>query len=246
MHNAAFRAMGLDAVCLAFDVRPEALAAAVTGARALSIRQLAISLPHKVTVLKHLDEVESVARCIGAVNTATWRDGRLVGSNTDWIGAVGALERETPLRGKRAVVLGAGGTARAVVYGLHTSGAQVTVLNRTPSRAQALADEFGAAGAGSLEELARTPCEILVNTTSVGLRSDASPLEPSAIPGDAVVMDAVYDPEQTRLLRDAAARGAQIVTGKWMLVHQAAEQVRLWTGLEPPVDVMAQAFEEGG
>jgi shikimate dehydrogenase len=243
MHNAAFAALDLDAVYVAFDVAPSELAAAVAGARALGVRQLAVSIPHKEAVMAHVDEVDEVARRIGAVNTVTRRDGRLVGSNTDWIGAVQALERETKLAGRDVVVLGAGGAARAVVFGARERGARVRVLNRSLERARALAAELGAEGAGPLEELARTPCDVLVNTTSVGLRTDLSPVPAEAIPRGAVVMDAVYDPPRTRLLRDAEARDARTIPGQWMLVLQAAEQLRLWTGREPPVEVMAGAFE---
>ncbi len=244
MHNAAFRALGLDAVYLAFDVPPAALADAVRGARALGIRQLAVSLPHKEAALGLVDEVEPTARAIGAINTITRSAGRLVGSNTDWIGAVRALERETELRGRNAVVLGAGGAARGVVFGLVRSGARVTVLNRTRHRAEALARALGAAAAGDLEELARIDYDVLVQTTPVGLRSDRSPVRPEWIPPGAVVLDAVYDPVETRLLREARTRGARVVSGKWMLVHQAAEQLRIWSGREPPVDVMARAFDD--
>jgi shikimate dehydrogenase len=246
MHNAAFRALGLDAVYLAFDVIPAALAAAVAGARSLGLRQLAVSLPHKQAVMAHLDEVDETARRIGAVNTVTRRDARLAGTNTDWIGAVRALERERVLDGARAVVLGAGGSARAVVFGLLRRGARVTVLNRTPQRAEALAEQLGAEGAGALEDLARTPHDVLVNTTSVGLRSDATPVEAAALQPGSVVMDAVYDPVRTRLLRDAEARGARTVPGKWMLVYQAAEQLALWSGREAPLEVMAEAFDAAG
>ncbi len=246
MHNAAFRALGLDAVYLAFDVPPAALADAVRGARALGIRQLAVSLPHKEAVMELLDEVDDAARAIGAANTITLRSGRLVGSNTDWIGAVRALQRETELRGRRAVVLGAGGAARGVVFGLLRSGARVTVLNRTPERAEALARALGAESAGDLGELAALDYDVLVQTTSVGLRSDESPVPPAWIRTGAVVLDAVYDPEETRLLREARARGARIVSGKWMLVHQAAEQLRLWSGREAPIEVMARAFDAAG
>jgi shikimate dehydrogenase len=243
MHNAAFRALGIDAVYLCFDLPPESLATALAGMRALGIRQLSVSLPHKQTVLAHLDEIDETARRIGAVNTVTLREGNLVGTNTDWLGAVRALEHETKLANARAVVLGAGGTARAVVFGLLERGSRVTVLNRTPERASDLAGELGAQAAGGLEELFTTPHDVLVNTTSVGLRGDTSPVDAAAISPEAVVMDAVYDPEQTRLLRDAAARGARTVTGKWMLVHQAAEQIALWTGRRAPLEVMATAFD---
>jgi shikimate dehydrogenase len=242
LHNAAYRRLGVDAVYLAFDVAPAALAAALAGARALAMRQLSISLPHKVAVIEHLDEVDETARRIGAVNTVTRRGRHLVGSNTDWLGAVRALEREVSLAGARAVVLGAGGGARAVVYGLRARGAQVTVLNRTVAAAEALAAELGAGAAGPLDALARTPCDVLVNTTSVGLGSDTSPVAASAIAPGAVVMDAVYEPERTRLLRDAAARGARTISGRWMLVYQAAAQIETWTGLAGPVEEMARAF----
>jgi shikimate dehydrogenase len=124
MHGAAYRALGIDAVYLAFDVPPAALAAAVAAVRALRARQFAVSIPHKRAVIALLDEVDETARRIGAVNTASLRGERLVGSNTDWLGAVRALERETPLAGRRAVVLGAGGP-RAVVYGLRERRARV-------------------------------------------------------------------------------------------------------------------------
>jgi shikimate dehydrogenase len=232
MHNAAFAALGLDAVYVAFDVVPAALGAAVAGVRALGIRQLAVSIPHKEAIVAHLDEVEPTARRIGAVNTVTRVDGRLVGANTDWLGVVRALEREGALAGRDAVVLGAGGAARAAVFGLLERGARVRVLNRTPARA-----------GGTPADLAGGPCDVLVNTTSVGLRSEASPVDAAAIPPGAVVLDAVYDPPRTRLLRDAEARGARGIPGSWWLVHQAAEQIRLWSGREAPVDVMAAAFE---
>lgn len=243
MHNAAFEALGVDAVYVAFDVPPPALGAAIAGARALGVRQLAISIPHKEAVLALCDEVDATARRIGAVNTVTLAEGRLVGANTDWTGAVRALERATELAGREAVVLGAGGAACAAVYGLLERGARVRVLNRTPERAAALAERLGAHASGALDDLAKGPCEVLVNTTRVGLREDASPVEAGAIPAHAVVLDAVYDPPVTRLLRDAAARGARTVEGKWWLVHQAAEQLRLWTGRTAPLDVMAAAFD---
>jgi shikimate dehydrogenase len=243
MHEAAFRALGIDARYVAFDVPPERLAEALRGARALGIRQLAVSLPHKQAVIPLLDRVEETARRIGAVNTVTLRGGLLEGANTDWLGAVRALERARKLAGARAVVLGAGGTARAVLFGLLERGASVRVLNRSPARAEALVRELGGAGAGPLEDLGRAPWEVLVNTTSVGLRSDASPVPGDALAAGGLVMDAVYDPPETALLREARRRGCETLGGKWMLVEQAAEQIRLWTGREAPREVMAEAFD---
>ena len=248
MHRAAFAHAGIDAVYHAFDVPPEGLAAFMAEARRREVRQLAVSIPHKEAILEHVDDVEDEVRAIGAANTVTRRGDRLEAANTDWIGAVRALEERggAKLEGVRAVVLGAGGTARALVYGLRRRGARVHVLNRTVARAEALARELAAEGAGPLEDLASLAPEILVNTTSVGLGSDDSPVAAEAIPAGARVMDAVYEPERTRLLRDAEARGAHPLSGKWMLVLQGAEQFRRWTGREAPVDVMAAAFDEAG
>jgi shikimate dehydrogenase len=246
MHAAAYAALGFDAVYLAFDVPPAGLADAMRGARALAVRQLAISLPHKQAVIEYLDEVEPTARRIGAVNTVTRVGAALVGANTDWLGAVRALESELSLKGARAVVLGAGGTARAVVFGLLERGARVCVLNRSPERARQLAEELGAEASGVLGDLSRAPYDLLVNTTSVGLRSDASPVDAAALQPGAVVMDAVYDPERTRLLRDAEARGARTISGRWMLIHQASEQVKLLTGQEPPLSALVEGFESAG
>jgi shikimate dehydrogenase len=243
MHNAAFAALDIDAVYLSFDVEPTNLGAALAGARALGVRQLAVSIPHKQAVMSHLDAIDPTARRIGAVNTITRDGARMVGSNSDWLGVVRALERETELAGRDAVVLGAGGAARAAVFGLLERGARVRVLNRTRARAEELVADLGASGAGELDELEGLPCDVLINTTSVGLRKDVSPIPAVAIPKEAVVLDAVYDPPQTRLLRDAAARGARRVEGKWWLVHQAAEQLAAWTGRDAPIETMAEAFD---
>jgi shikimate dehydrogenase len=246
MHNAAYAALGIDAVYLSFDVPEAALADAMRGARSLGVRQLSVSIPHKRRVLDHVDIVDATAERIGAANTIVRRDGTLVASNTDWLGAVQALEREGPLEGKRAVVLGAGGTARAVVFGLIERGAQVCVLNRTVARAEALAADLGAATAGPLDSLTTTPHDVLVNTTSVGLSEDRSPIPAESIAPRCVVLDAVYVPEQTRLLRDAEARGARTVSGRWMLVYQAAAQLEAWAGpldTARTLEVMAEAFE---
>ena len=217
-------------------------------AQAGVLNMLAVSIPHKIEVIAHLDEIEATARVIGAVNTVTRKGDRLLGTNTDWIGAVRALETraETKLAGTHAVVLGAGGTARAIVYGLRERGARVTVLNRTESKARDLADSLGGGAAGGLGDLGDLAYDVLVNATSVGLRGDSSPVAKNGLRREAVVMDAVYDPAETRLLTDARAAGARTVGGKWMLVLQAAEQLALWTGREPPIDVMADAFDAAG
>lgn len=256
MHRAAYAALGLNAHYQAFDVPPEALADAIAGVRALGLIQIAVSIPHKEAMLALVDEVDPVAARIGAINTVTRVGDRLQGANTDWIGALRALERETSVEGRRAVVLGAGGTARAVVHGLGERGAEVVVLNRTVERAEVLARELGAAHAGSLDELGSLEPELLVNTTSVGLGEDRSPVPAQALPEGVVALDAVYAPARTRLLRDVESRKGRAIGGKWMLVHQAVEQLRIWTrqlndppsevALETLADVMAEAFDRAG
>jgi len=253
MHRAAYARLGIDADYEVFDVRPEGLAAKLAELREAGARQLSVSIPHKEAILPLLDDLDETARRIGAVNTVVRGASGLRGSNTDWLGGVQALERETSLRDRRAVVLGAGGTARALVYGLLERGARVTLLNRTQKRARALAAELGADASGSLGELADIPHDVLVNTTSVGLVSEASPVRAEWIDASAVVMDAVYEPERTRLLRDAAARGARCVPGKWMLVYQAVAQLAAWAGAqwdeatqEGVATVMAEAFDAAG
>jgi shikimate dehydrogenase len=245
MHNAAYAALGIDALYLAFDVPPRRLGDAIAGIRALGFRQLSVSIPHKTAILELVDAVDATAARIGAANTVVCDGDRLVASNTDWIGAVRALEAECRLDGARAVVLGAGGTARAVVFGLLERGAAVTVLNRSVARAESLARELGAGSAGPLESLASVPHDVLVNTTSVGLNGDESPVAAGSISAEAVVLDAVYAPERTRLLRDAQARGARTVPGRSMLVHQAVAQLESWAGAVDrarAARVMAEAF----
>jgi shikimate dehydrogenase len=245
LHNAAYEALGLDAHYVAFDVPAPRLEGAMIGIRALGIRQISVSIPHKTAVLDLVDAVDETARRIGAANTVVLEGDRLVASNTDWLGAIRALEREHPLEGARATVLGAGGTARAVVWGLLQRGAEVRVLNRSIDRASALARELGAKGAGALEAISEEPYDVLVNTTSVGMGGDDSPIAAAEIRRDAVVLDAVYAPEMTRLLRDARARGARIVSGRWMLVYQAVAQIEAWAGAidaERATRAMAEAF----
>ncbi len=256
MHEAAYRALAIDAIYRIYDVPPERLASAVAEFRARGLRQISVSIPHKEAMLALVDELEPVARAIGALNTVLRVGDRLIGTNTDWIGALRALERVVPVGGQRAVVLGAGGTARAVVFALRQRDCEVLVLNRTRERAEALARELDAQGAFALEALESLAPALLVNTTSVGMGEWRSPVAASALHAGMVVLDAVYAPERTRLLAEAEQRGARVVGGKWMLVHQAVEQLRRWTErLEKPpsahalagvVDVMAAAFDQAG
>ncbi len=244
MHNAAFRALGMNAVYLAFCVKSAEQAA--DSIRSLNIDGVSVTIPHKEALIPFLDEIDRFASEIGAVNTVRNEAGRLIGTNTDWIGAVKALEEKTALGGKRAVVLGAGGSARAVVYGLSERGARVHVANRTIEKAERLAREFSCSFSGLDDEKALFG-DILINTTSVGMASGGSPgdeipVEPDVTGRFSVVMDIVYSPLETRLLKEAGARGARVIDGLRMLLHQALAQFQFWTGTKAPKEVMEEAL----
>lgn len=244
MHNAGFRALGINAVYLAFDVLPARLADALGGMRALGIRGLSVTIPHKEAVIPLLDEVDGPARAMGAVNTILSRDGLLVGMNTDWLGVVKALEAKTKLAGRKVLVLGAGGSARAVAFGLTKRGATVHIANRTPEKARVLAGLFGGTWSG-LEEIGSVGATILVNATSVGMvpQASVSPVPAEILPRFDVVMDIVYRPRETRLLREAREAGCRVVDGLSMLLHQGVAQLELWTRENAPVKTMAGALE---
>ena len=242
MHNRAFRSAGLDAVYLplpAVDVGDF-----MTFADRLGLKGASVTIPFKVPMLGRMDGLEADAQRIGAVNTIRINDGRWLGSNTDACGFLGPLhQRGVPLRGIRAAVLGAGGSARAVACALSDSGAHVTVHARDTARAA----DVAALATGSVGGWPPKPgsWDLLVNCTPVGMypRSDETPLASPHLSG-ALVYDLVYNPTPTRLLREAAGLGCQTIGGLEMLVAQAEEQFRLWTNVAPPCGVMRQAAEE--
>jgi shikimate dehydrogenase len=244
MHTAAYRALGLDWVYVAFGT--EDTAAAVQAMRTLGIRGLGVTMPHKLAIARHLDVLDDTAMAIGAVNTVVNDAGRLTGHNVDWIGAVRALGEATPLDGRRAAVLGAGGGARSIVYGLIRAGCRVTIYNRNEARGRALAESFEATWGGSPAALTDTgDFDILANATSVGFHApEDTPVAADGLRPGLVVFDAVPQPIETRLVREAAARGCTTVPGVRMQLHQAAEQVHLYTGREPDLTVMERALRE--
>ncbi len=243
MHNRAFRFSNINAVYLAFDVVD--LASAMGGVRSLGIKGLSVTIPHKESIMPFLDEIDSMASRIGAVNTVVNKGNKLVGFNTDWLGAVRALEEVTDLRGKNILVLGAGGSARAVCVGLRDRGASVHVANRTVEKARVLAQLCDGAYSG-LDELDDVSnwAEILVNTTSVGMLPDGDrSLVPEALLSRfKVVMDLVYSPIETKLLVDAKNHGCKVISGLKMLLYQAISQFELWTGQSAPVQEMEKVL----
>ncbi len=243
VHNAAYRALGLDYTFVCFGVQD--VAGSIQGMRSLGIRGMNVSMPHKQAVMQHLDEIDDTAREIGAVNTIDNRDGKLTGYNTDCIGALRAVQEARPdLDGKRIALLGAGGAGRAIAYGLRNAGAAVTVFNRTVAKAESLAKDFGLACGGTLDGFDATNFAGLVNATAAGFRSpDSSPVAVARLAPHLVVMDAAFIPVRSRLIRDAEALGCRTVDGTRMMLHQFCGQIELYTGgREAPIEAMAEAL----
>lgn len=253
MHNSAFRHLGLDSVYLSFDVEPEELSRTISGLRALKVEGFNVTIPHKVSVMEHLDGLDESSIEVGAVNTVARRDGRLVGYNTDVYGVKKSLEDYGVRCGGRALILGAGGAARAAVCALRALGfGEVIIANRTMSRAVELVRRFRdknfSLRAVKMSEAKEYSGEsdLIINATPIGMwpKVDETPLTSEHIPRGAVVFDMIYNPLKTRLLEEAEKAGAKTISGLKLLVEQAARAFQLWTGLDPPRDVMWNAAEK--
>jgi shikimate dehydrogenase len=252
MHNAAFAGLGLDFVYLPFRVRPDDLPAAVAGLRALNARGFNVTIPHKVAVIPLLDGLDPLAEKVGAVNTVVNNEGELRGYNTDAAGFLrSALEAGIEPEGRRVVVLGAGGASRAVSYVLAERGADLAILNRieeldwAENIAQLIEDVVGRKVRvlelrDDLLAEALAGAGVVVNATSVGMSPlvDASLVPAGLFRPDMVVFDVVYNPVETRLLREAKAAGARTVSGVDMLAWQGALAFEKWTGQPAPIDLM--------
>ena len=243
MHNSALAHAGLDGIYLA--LRVENIAAAIDGIRGLGIRGASITIPHKISVLQYLDKVDPMAADIGAVNTVINRDGILYGYNSDGDGAIKALLEKTTIKGKQAAVIGAGGGARAVGFGLKQAGGLVTIINRSKLAGEKLADDLGCEFK-LLAEVKKLPYQIVINATPAGMTPDVNslPLAPDLMKPGMVVMDMVYNPLKTRFLKKAQSIGCKTVDGVAMFVHQGAVQFELWTGRKAPVDIMRRVVLE--
>ncbi len=244
MHNSAFAHLGMNRVYVPFPV--EDVAAALNGFRALGVRGVSVTIPHKQAVIEYLDEIDPVAEKIGAVNTLLINEGQIKGFNTDWLGANRALEQELPLAGKKVLLLGAGGSARAIGFGLLEAGAEVIIASRTQSSGEALATTLNCSWQ-PLAEAAAISSDALVNATSVGMGAqiDASPIAVQALSNFPVVMDIVYAPLETRLLREARGAGCKGIDGLAMLLFQGVAQFELWTGVNAPVALMREKLLAG-
>jgi shikimate dehydrogenase len=253
IQNTAFNHLKLDFVFLAFRVKPAELEDAVRGMRGLGIHGLNVTMPHKKAVTAFLDELDPTAKFLCAVNTILNRDGQLCGFNTDGVGALKALqENGVDLSGKKVLLLGAGGAAKAIAFQLAREADALVILNRTLEKAKELAESLNqtlgkkATGAtlspSTLQEKLRDS-DVLINATSVGMHpnDDQSPVAPERLKPDLTMMDIVYNPVETKLARDAKAAGARVVSGVEMLVYQGAASFEIWTGRPAPVEAMRKA-----
>ncbi len=253
MQNAAFHELKLDNVFLAFKVPTTGVENALRGMRGLSIQGLNVTMPNKAAVIPFLDEVDETAKFLGSVNTILNENGNLRGFSTDGAGAHHALEEnDVDLKGKKLVLLGAGGAAKAIVFILAKEVNELVLLNRTAGKTDALAESINlkfhkkvtvkTLSSSTVQESLQD-ADILINATNVGMNphSNESLVKPASIKPSLVVMDIVYNPRETKLAKDAKDAGAKVVDGLEMLIYQGAASFEIWTGKAAPVEVMRQA-----
>jgi len=253
MHNAAFEHLRLDYVFLAFRVTPDEIEKALQGVRALGIRGLNVTMPHKHAVTEFIDEADATVKFLRSANTILNQRGRLRGFNTDGVGAIKALKNGgLDLTGKKALLLGAGGAAKAIAFTLTKEVDEICILNRDGMKARELAnilEPFGKRVVGDELSPKRIHQElhdsdVLINATSVGMTPNAfeSLVKPSWLKTSLYVMDIVYNPNETKLIQEAKAVGAKVITGVEMLLHQGAASFEIWTQCKAPIDVMRNAL----
>jgi len=254
MHNAAYKVLNLDNIYVPFHVKADELEYAVNGAYSLGIKGLNVTIPHKTEVLKYLDYLDIAAGLIGAVNTIEFGENGAVGHNTDGIGAVRAIEEITPVKGKKVLILGAGGASRAICFQVLLSGAKnLVIANRTIEKATELGNdlvekldhEVHATDLGSNLQKEIEDTDILINTTPIGMypNIDQKPLvTESMMHQDLVVNDIVYNPIKTGLLKEAEKANAKTISGIKMLMYQGIEAFKIWTGIEPPVEIFKRTL----
>jgi len=243
MHNAVFEKMNIGARYMA--ILAENARDILTEIKKSNIHGASITIPHKTAIMEYLDEISSSSVRIGAVNTITHSNGKLKGDNTDWTGLTLALKESTGIRGKTFAILGAGGAARAAIFGILEEGGTPIVLNRTTIKGKEVAKEFGCEFY-SLTEIGKIKGDCLINTTPVGMFPDMekSPVSRDVLQNFRWVMDIIYNPLKTKLLKDAEEAGCRAISGLSMFVHQGAEQIKIWTGLQPPIDFMKKIVME--
>ncbi len=244
MHNAGYKKLRIDNqfIYLSAEVKSENLKIAIDGIRGLGIRGVSVTMPYKKEVMKYLDKIDKDAKMIGAVNTIVNDGGKLTGFNTDYIGVLEALGEKINLKRKKVAIIGAGGAARAIVYGLNKKGSVIKIFNRTLDQAKELAQEFDCqfSTLDSLEEVINM--DIIINATPVGMNEDKSSIDKNFLNKNQIVFDVVYTPKETRLIKDAKQIGAKVIFGYEMLLYQGVEQFKLYTGFDAPIETMRKTL----
>lgn len=243
MYNSAFEALGLNYAYIPFMV--ENIKKGVEAIRNLCIHAIGVTIPFKISIIPFLDELDKDAKRIGAVNVVINNNGKLIGGNTDGKGGVRALKEKTAVSGKKVILLGAGGAARALAFAVKDEDGELTILNRTISEAEELAKAVDCQS-GGLDELAKlmSRADILINSTSVGMAPDINKtlVDKKLLHKGLTVMDIVSNPRETRLLKEAKKVGCQLVFADRMLLWQGVLKFKIYTGIEPPVEVMEKAL----
>ncbi|MFZ3132169.1 MAG: shikimate dehydrogenase [Desulfosporosinus sp.] len=250
MHNAGYEAIGINAEYQRFHVKPSHLAEAVDGLCALGFSGWNVTLPHKEKIIAFLDTLTPEARCAGAVNTVKIQQGQRIGHNTDGDGFIRSMEGNlNGFKGKKAVLLGAGGASKGIALALSAQGMQVHILNRTPEKARVLA-ELIKHGGGTATSGRFAPgdwmedVDLLVQTTSVGLRGESFPFSVQGISEQALVVDIIFNPMETAFIQEAKKQGCRTLNGLGMLLYQGTLAWEFWLGGQAPVEVMRQALKD--
>lgn len=258
MQNKAFKFCEIDNVYLPLEVKPEDLSLVVKSLSKLNFDGFNVTAPHKVEIIKYLDEIDEFAKIIGAVNTVVIKEGKTKGYNTDGKGFLRALEENANIqvKGKKIFILGAGGAARSIAVTMAVNGAEkIYICNRTYEKAVKLSNMLNNNFTKICKPIPMEPVhmkkaidesDILVNSTVVGMYPNVenSPIDKSLLHKDLVVYDIVYNPKKTKLLKDAEAIGCKTLSGLWMLVYQGAEAFEMWTGKKAPVKLMYDTVNE--
>lgn len=247
MHNAAYKELGIDHkfVFLGTNTEVKDVKKITDAMRVMkNFRGLTCTIPHKIEIVKYLDEIDEVAKKIGAVNTVVNSNGILKGYNTDWVGAITPIEKITSLKNKRIAIIGAGGAARAIGYGVLFKDAKLTIFNRTGEKAFQLGNDLGCPSQKLYEVKDLRDFDIIINATSVGMKPQENifPFPENFIQKNHIVFDIVYSPYETLLLKTAKKIGAKIIHGLDMLLHQGSAQFELYTNQKAPIKVMEQAL----
>jgi shikimate dehydrogenase len=245
IHNAAYKALGLNYAYIA--LRASDVGQAIETIRTNGIRGVSVTTPYKVSAIPYLDRLDPAAKAIGAVNTIVNDNGRLIGYNTDGDAALKALEEVTGLGGKKVIIIGGGGAALAIATALKEKKVKLTILNRTEAKAKKIAKKVGAEDAGGLDKISLVAeADILINATTVGMspKTEETIVPKEFLHDRLTVFDIVYNPKETRLLREARAKGGTVVYGYKMLLYQAAKQFKLFTGQPAPLRMMESVLTQ--